>query len=92
MQLPSNSEDYRGKTVHFTDWQPASFSSANHIILTRPDNALLSANDDGANVSRSPNQKPHHKKQMKMRFAIRKINYQGKLFLDIVGSIKIVRF
>lgn len=87
MQLPSNSEDYRGKTVHFTDWQPANFSSANHIILTRPDNALLSANDVGANVSRSPDQKPHRKTQMKMRkFAVRKINYQGKLFLDIVGS------
>lgn len=80
VQLLSNSEDYRGKTVHFTDWQPASFSSANHIILTRPDNALLSANDNGANVSRSPDQKPHRKTQTKMKkFPIRVIDYQGKL-------------
>lgn len=81
MQLPSNSEDYRGKMVRFTDWQPASLSSANHIILTRPDNALLSVNDDSANVSRSSDQKlPHRKTQTKMRkFLIRVIDYQGKL-------------
>jgi len=48
-QLSSNSKNYRDKTVRFTDWQPASFSLANHIILTRPDNALFSTN-----VSRPP--------------------------------------